>query len=72
MRISKSGRVTIPRQIRDATGLLPNTDVEFVYDGQVVYLVPADARGLRTVVTLRAHGRPVRMSTEEIMALTRY
>ena len=71
MRISKSGRVTIPRHIRDATGLLPNTDVEFVYDGKVVYLVPAEARGLRTVVTLRAHGSHIGMSTDEIMALTR-
>jgi AbrB family looped-hinge helix DNA binding protein len=54
VRISTSGRVTIPRHIREATGLLPNTDVEFVYNGDVVYLVPAEARGLRTVATLRA------------------
>ena len=71
MRISTAGRVTIPRHIRNASGLLPNTDVEFVYDGEVVYVVPAAARGMRTVVTLLAHGRHVRMLTDEIMALTR-
>jgi bifunctional DNA-binding transcriptional regulator/antitoxin component of YhaV-PrlF toxin-antitoxin module len=53
MRVSASGRVTIPRHIRDASRLLPNTDVEFVYDGEVVYVVPAAARGMRA---RRDHG----------------
>lgn len=71
MRISSSGRVTVPRHIRQAAGLHPGTEVDFVYDAVVVYLMPAEACGLRTVVTLRAHGRRVGMSTDEIMALTR-
>ena len=71
MRITSKGRVTIPKDIREAAGLLPNTEVEFVYDGEFVYVVPSAARGMGAVVTLRAHGRRVRMSTDEIMALTR-
>ena len=29
MKISKRGQVTIPKEIRDRFGLMPNTDVEF-------------------------------------------
>lgn len=29
MRITSKGQVTIPQAIREATGLLPNTEVEF-------------------------------------------
>jgi AbrB family looped-hinge helix DNA binding protein len=71
MRINRRGQVTIPKQIRAAAGLLPHSDVHIVFDGEAVYLVPAKGRGLRTVLTLRAHGGDVRMSTDEIMALTR-
>ena len=71
MRINRRGQVTIPKQIRVAAGLLPRSDVHIVFDGESVYLVPAKGRGLRTVLTLLAHGGDVRMSTDEIMALTR-
>ena len=36
MRITSKGQVTIPQDIREAAGLLPNTEVEFLYDGDVV------------------------------------
>jgi AbrB family looped-hinge helix DNA binding protein len=76
MRITSKGQVTIPQDIREAAGLLPNTEVEFVYEGDVVSIVKAaDAkratRGGRVTATLREHGKGVRMSTDEIMALTR-
>ena len=76
MRITSKGQVTIPQDIREAAGLLPNTEVEFLYDGDVVAIVKrADAkrqtRGGRAVATLRANSRNVRMTTDEIMALTR-
>ena len=56
--------------------MLPNTEVEFTYDGDVVAIVKkADAkrqtRGGRVVTTLRANSGNVRMTTDEIMALTR-
>jgi AbrB family looped-hinge helix DNA binding protein len=35
VRITTKGHVTIPRQIRDALGLLPNTEVTFdIVDGE--------------------------------------
>ena len=75
MRITSKGQVTIPQAIREAAGMMPNTDVEFRLEGDVVMLVKAASgratRGTRAVETLRASGRRVAMSTDEILALTR-
>ena len=75
MRITSKGQVTIPQAIREAAGMMPNTDVEFRLEGEAVMLVKATSeratRGTRAVETLRAAGRRVAMSTDEIMALTR-
>jgi AbrB family looped-hinge helix DNA binding protein len=75
VRITSKGQVTIPQDIREAAGLLPHTEVEFKYDGDVVSIVKAAAkrptRGARVVETLRAHHGDVQLSTDEIMALTR-
>jgi AbrB family looped-hinge helix DNA binding protein len=76
MRITSKGQVTIPADIREQAGLLPHTEVDFEFDGQVVRLVPAvsrrtnEGRGARLVAHLRGRG-DVAMSTDEIMALTR-
>jgi AbrB family looped-hinge helix DNA binding protein len=75
MRITSKGQVTIPVDIRERAGLLPETEVEFHYDGKVVSIVPIepskrDSRGARLVAHLRGRG-DIAMSTEEIMALTR-
>jgi AbrB family looped-hinge helix DNA binding protein len=75
MRITSKGQVTIPQHIREQLGLLPETEVEFVVTGDRVHLVkkaPArsEGRGHRAVRLLRGSGT-VRMSTDEILALTR-
>jgi AbrB family looped-hinge helix DNA binding protein len=75
MRITSKGQVTIPAEIRERAGLLPQTEVEFEFDGKVVRIVRAkvrksDGRGARVVAHLRGRG-DVAMSTDEIMALTR-
>lgn len=75
MRITSKGQVTIPAEIRERAGLLPHTEVEFQFDGKVVRIVRAKARstvgrGGRLVAHLRGRG-DVKMSTDEIMALTR-
>jgi AbrB family looped-hinge helix DNA binding protein len=75
MRITSKGQVTIPAEIRERAGLLPQTEVEFEFDGKVVRIVRAkvrksDSRGTRVVAHLRGRG-DVAMSTDEIMALTR-
>jgi AbrB family looped-hinge helix DNA binding protein len=75
MRITSKGQVTIPVDIREAAGLLPNTEVEFLYDGDTVRIVRSTSakklsRGDQLVKRLRGRGEN-RMTTEEIMALTR-
>ena len=77
MRITSKGQVTIPQEIRERAGLLPNTDVDFVLDGDLVFLVKSSeragrpGRGQRAIAALEAHGGGIRLSTNEIMALTR-
>jgi AbrB family looped-hinge helix DNA binding protein len=75
MRITSKGQVTIPADIREQAGLLPLTEVEFEFDGEVVRIRPAkvrtrEGRGARLVAHLRGRG-DVAMSTDAIMALTR-
>ena len=75
MRITSKGQVTIPQDIRRRFGFLPNTEVDFVVDGDVVHLVRAESstresRGARALRGLRGRAT-VFMSTDEIMALTR-
>lgn len=73
MRITSKGQVTIPVEIRKRAGLLPNTEVDFVYERGKVFLRKHDGgptRGDRIVAHLRGRGS-VAMKTEEIMALTR-
>jgi len=74
MRITSKGQVTIPKRIRAAAGLLPNTEVDFVMDGRFVRIVRAKpgkaTRGRRIVEHLRGRG-DVRLSTDQIMRLTR-
>jgi AbrB family looped-hinge helix DNA binding protein len=45
MRITSKGQVTIPADIRERAGLLPHTEVDFEFDGEVVRIVRTDARG---------------------------
>jgi AbrB family looped-hinge helix DNA binding protein len=73
MRITTKGQVTIPADIRERLGLLPNTEVNFETDGDTVTIRKADGakrRGQRIVEHLRGRAT-TRMTTDEIMALTR-
>jgi AbrB family looped-hinge helix DNA binding protein len=75
MRITSKGQVTIPVEIREKAGLLPNTEVEFELDGKGVRIRRARAprgreRGAAAVARLRGTAT-VKMSTDEILALTR-
>jgi AbrB family looped-hinge helix DNA binding protein len=76
MRITSKGQVTIPAAIRERVGLLPNTEVEFLVDGNSVRLVRSEngrkpSRGERLIAHLRRHPGDLKMTTDEIMALTR-
>ena len=78
MRITSKGQVTIPVHIREQAGLLPDTEVDFAYDGEGgVRLfrsrkkVKKPSRGKRLVEHLKARGGDIQMTTDEILALTR-
>ena len=74
MRITSKGQVTIPQEILKRAGLLPNTEVDFIYDGKSVRLVKAAGgktnRGARLVAHMRGRGTGS-LTTDQIMALTR-
>ncbi|MBI1775897.1 MAG: AbrB/MazE/SpoVT family DNA-binding domain-containing protein [Proteobacteria bacterium] len=75
MRITSKGQVTIPAHIRERAGLRPHTEVDFILDGRSVRIVRArtqkhESRGENVVRRLWGSAT-VRMSTDEIMALTR-
>ena len=74
MRITSKGQVTIPAEVREKAGLLPQTEVEFRFDGKTVRILRAKPREEwtrgRVVAHLQARG-DVAMSTDAIMALTR-
>jgi AbrB family looped-hinge helix DNA binding protein len=73
MRITSKGQITIPVELREKYGLLPHTEVEFVPDKDMVRLrkaTTAHHRGSKLVAQMRGRAT-IKMSTKEIMALTR-
>jgi AbrB family looped-hinge helix DNA binding protein len=73
MRVTSKGQVTIPIELRERFGLLPDTEVEFQPAGNGVRIHKArrgSGRGKRVVDRLRGRG-DVKLSTDEILALTR-
>lgn len=73
MRITSKGQVTIPLEIREALGLLPNTEVEFIVEGRTVRIVKSRGRRSRgkSVVDKLRGTATVSMTTDEILAMTR-
>jgi len=75
MKVTRKGQVTIPQDIRERAGMSPGTDVVFsIDDAGGVRLQPSSAdradEVAQAVRALRGRGGR-RLSTEEIMALTR-
>lgn len=71
--MTSKGQVTIPIEMREAVGLLPDSDVEFELGADCVKIRKASAstrRGKALVQHLRGRG-DVRLTTDEILALTR-
>jgi AbrB family looped-hinge helix DNA binding protein len=76
MRITSKGQVTIPQVVREQAGLLPETEVEFVIEGDAVRIRKVEglrrpSRGARAIDRLRRGAVHVSLTTDEIMALTR-
>lgn len=74
MRITSKGQVTIPQEVREQLGLLPHTEVVFTVEQGAAVIRPKagpQGRGARIADHLKAHGRSLRMSSRELMALLR-
>lgn len=73
MRVTSKGQVTIPLEIRQALGIVPLSEVEFVREGGRVWLrKPKAGKSRGKALVARMRGRASgRMSTEEILRLTR-
>jgi AbrB family looped-hinge helix DNA binding protein len=73
MRITSKGQVTIPIEIREKMGLLPNTEVEFKITGSTVFLRKAGSSSerSRSLINQMRRKATVKMTTDEILALTR-
>lgn len=72
MLITSKGQITIPKEFREALGLLPHTDVEFERIGDELRVRKAkkSVRGKKMLDAMAGKGS-VSMSTDEIMQLTR-
>jgi AbrB family looped-hinge helix DNA binding protein len=75
VRITSKGQVTIPIEIREQLGLLPNTEVEFRIDRGAVRMTKARrssarSRGREIVEHMRGRGTGT-MTTDQIMRLMR-
>jgi AbrB family looped-hinge helix DNA binding protein len=72
MRVTTKGQVTIPQHIREKLGIVPATDIEFVEEKDRVYIVKKNEPGKGNNKFRKLRGvATVRMTTDEIMALTR-
>jgi AbrB family looped-hinge helix DNA binding protein len=75
VRITSKGQVTIPQDIRERLGLLPDTEVEFEVDRDAVRITRAEGATARTRgrdLIARMRGRATtRMTTDQIMRLMR-
>ncbi len=72
MRVTTKGQVTIPQHIREKLGITPATEVDFVEEEGRIFLVKRKETNaaIRKFSRLRGSAT-VKMSTNEIMALTR-
>ncbi len=73
MLITAKGQITIPKEFREALGLLPHTNVEFESVGDELRVRKAKTQSVRgrRLIEAMAGKSTVTMSTDEIMQLTR-
>ena len=72
MHVTIKGQVTIPKHIREKLGITATSEVEFIEEGDKVYIVKKkQAKAARKRFASLRGSASVKMSTDEIMALTR-
>jgi antitoxin PrlF len=72
MRVTSKGQVTIPQELRAQAGLHPGSEVTFKLERGRVYIEKAKGNSRGETLARRLTGRgDVKMTTDEILALTR-
>lgn len=72
MRVTTKGQVTIPQEIREKLGITPAVEVDFIEEKDRVYLVKRKGNPKKNHKFAKLRGiTKVKMTTDEIMALTR-
>lgn len=70
MQISERGQVTIPQEYRVQFGFLPETEVEFMPQGNKLFLVHKRSSQAKAIRALRGR-KKTGMTTDELMSLLR-
>ena len=71
MRVTEKGQVTIPSQIRQVLGIMRESEVEFIEENGKVYIAKAKSKKKSKRFRKYRGAATVKMTTDEIMALTR-
>ena len=72
MRVTTKGQVTIPQEIREKLGITPAVEIDFIEEKNRIYLVKRESRTKNSFRFGKLRGAAnVKMTTDEIMALTR-
>jgi len=72
MRVTTKGQVTIPQEIREKLGITPAVEIDFIEEKNKVYLVKRKGKPKKAHTFSKLRGiATVKMTTDEIMALTR-
>jgi len=71
MRVTSKGQVTIPRNIRETLGISPETEIEFLEDNGRFYITKVNKPKQNKAFAKFRGIASAKLSTDEIMALTR-
>lgn len=72
MRVTTKGQITIPLALREENGIVPGSEVRFVQEEGRLYLCKVQTEGRGEALVRKMAGKgSVKMTTDEIMALTR-
>ena len=71
MKLTVKGQVTIPKYVRDTLGITTHSEIEFIEEEGKVYIVKARAKKRLNKFKKHRGSATVKMTTDEIMKLTR-
>ena len=71
MRVTTKGQVTIPRNVREVLGIIPETDIEFQEENGRFYIIKTTKTKLTNKFKKLRGIATAKMTTDEILNLTR-